>query len=1546
MDLNDNANSLEAVFRNILDAIGQFTEDIDNNIQTLLNELSQSLRADYVQYNIIADGKLFNRCYTGSKERPRYESPAEDYICSMVINNDKDEYLYIPDITLDQYQPRNRILKALGVVSYIGFPVKYSNSVNGVLCAFFKRSYTPNITDILHIRMIAATIGLEEDRLLRVKTLSESEKQYRELYSMLRLMCDNVTDMIWAKDTQNRYLFTNKAFCEQVLVAETTDEPVGKTDMFFAKRQREMHPDDPHWHTFGEICRDSDTVVIDTLKPHQFDEFGNIKGKYIFLDVHKAPFWGPDGNLLGTVGSGRDATKAKEIELALSESQARYQALLEANPDLMILYNEEGVYLDCHSNDPSVMVAPAEQLIGTSVYDHFSKDLADECLRCIKTVKETGQMYMQEYELRVGNSTHFEARYVPCGDNKYLSIIRDITEKKAAEKMLQKSEEQFRRMYETANEGMLILDKEQKITFVNPRFCGIMGCTADELIGKRPTDFMYEEDLRLYMQQMAERHKGDADNYEMKFFTKHGRDVWILVAATPIFDEKGAYSGSFAMLQDITSRKNMEIAMANSLKRYQTQRATLSKLSNSSLIVDGDIEALADEITRLAADTMSTTRVSIWLFNEDRSYLSCLNLYNQKSREYSKAPDLVMHEFEEEYRYLVETGYVDADDAVNDPRTKNYSQSYLIPNGITSMLDVNIRDAGRSYGLICFEHVDNPHHWEQDEISFGCQVADQLALCISNRERRKAEKALKDSEERYRLLIDISPIGIAVHSEGKIVFTNSYGAKLVGVDDPQELIGEPVMTFVHESSYEDAFSRLTRLMKGEKGLYPVEYMFRHRDGHPIPVEVTATVMQYAGKKAVQILITDITERKKAEEATKRNLERLTSIAELLQYRSDDLQEFMDYALNEAIRLTESKIGFIMDCSTVDEGFSTMSSIYLEGKILSHEVERKLPMNIGSIWDDALTTDKAKLYNNYPSSEVYKHDLPGWHSTVSRLAIIPLRVEGKTVALIAVANKTEDYDETDAAQVTLLMDAVWKVIERRRNTEQIRKLSHAVEKTPVSVVITDPKGMIEYVNPFFSKVTGYEPDEVVGKSSSMLKSGLTPPEVYENLWATITRGEIWSGELQNKKASGELYWEYASITPVTDESGRILNFIGLKEDITLQKKMTSELIQARDDAEALNRLKSTFLANMSHELRTPMVGILGYSELLLDMVSDSAQKEMVTTINTSGKRLLSTLNMILDLSRIEANKQDIRLEVFDLVGFIHDQAKLFKANATKKRLSLEVVAETPSLLLNSDSRLLEHVVSDLINNAIKFTEKGGITVTIGRRNTPNGQTAFVSIKDTGIGIPADRLEVIFEGFRQVSEGYDRSYDGTGLGLTISRKYMQLLGGTLSVESELNQGSTFTISFPEHFIRDIDAGAQIRTNDARNEPRANGIPRQVKPRLLLVDDDLISYKLMERVLRDVVILEHADTGEKGLEMVKSYAYPTVLVDINLRKGMSGLQLLKHIRELPEYLGVPIIAVTAYSMVGDKERFLAAGCTHYLSKPYNHAELVDLIKGVISG
>lgn len=512
-----------------------------------------------------------------------------------------------------------------------------------------------------------------------------------------------------------------------------------------------------------------------------------------------------------------------------------------------------------------------------------------------------------------------------------------------------------------------------------------------------------------------------------------------------------------------------------------------------------------------------------------------------------------------------------------------------------------------------------------------------------------------------------------------------------------------------------------------------------------------------------------------------------------------------------------------------------------------------------------------------------------------------------------------------------------ITDQNRANKELIKLNRAIEQSSISVIITDSNGNIEYVNPFFTKLTGYTPQEIMGKNPRILKSGYHSADFYTSLWKDIKSGKDWQGEILNKRKNGETYWEYTVISPIVDKDGNITNYVAIQEDITQLKLIMEDLITAKNKAEEMNRIKSLFFANMSHELRTPMIGILGNAELLEMDITDATHREMVRTIYRSAMRLHETLNSILDISKIEVEGIHKTERLIDINNLVEESISLFRAAAVEKGLIINYKNSAEPKKIYTDDNIVTKILNNLLSNAIKYTDTGSISV----RLHCNEQNAVVEIEDTGIGVAEDNLDIIFEPFRQTSEGYSRKYEGTGLGLTITKRFVEVLGGTLKVKSVLGKGSTFTVEIPINSFG-------TNTSDLSVDSAAKPVPvSEVKNniKLLLVEDEIVNAEVILRLLKEYYDIDWAQNATDGILKALENNYGAVLMDIGLRGEMDGLDAAREIRKLSHCKDIPIIAVTAYAMEGDKERFLENGCTHYIAKPFQKNELIRTIETALA-
>ncbi len=546
--------------------------------------------------------------------------------------------------------------------------------------------------------------------------------------------------------------------------------------------------------------------------------------------------------------------------------------------------------------------------------------------------------------------------------------------------------------------------------------------------------------------------------------------------------------------------------------------------------------------------------------------------------------------------------------------------------------------------------------------------------------------------------------------------------------------------------------------------------------------------------------------------------------------------------------------------------------------------------------------------------------------------------------------------------------------------RLRTLSRAVEQSPASIVITDLDGSITYVNPGFVSTTGYTSEEAIGKNPRILKSGMHPSEFYAEVWQALLRGEVWRGELCNRKKNGEMFWEAATIAPVLDANGRATHFVAIKVDVTARKQAAQELQdyarrleqanreleEATAAATAASQAKSQFLATMSHELRTPLNGVIGTAELLRDTSLDERQRRFVDACYSSGKTLLDLINKVLDFSKIEAGKVELEEHGFDLEPLIREtiDAMAYSAGQKGLRLSTRLAPQT-RCRVQADSVRLRQILVNLVGNAVKFTEAGEVTVNVERLDREERSMFRFEVRDTGIGIPPDRIDRLFQSFCQADSSTTRKYGGTGLGLAISKSLVALMGGAMGVESQPGAGSTFWFEIPlkiedEQFpakendpssTQEIpsDATMEPRTPGDRGVSRRAGLNSPKRRRVLLAEDNQINQMVVQEVLSDRDIqCSMVENGLQAVQAVQDGAFDLVLMDCQM-PHMDGYDATRRIRELEragQIVGhVPVLALTANATKGDRERCLEAGMDDYISKPFDAEGLLDAIDRLLA-
>ena len=556
------------------------------------------------------------------------------------------------------------------------------------------------------------------------------------------------------------------------------------------------------------------------------------------------------------------------------------------------------------------------------------------------------------------------------------------------------------------------------------------------------------------------------------------------------------------------------------------------------------------------------------------------------------------------------------------------------------------------------------------------------------------------------------------------------------------------------------------------------------------------------------------------------------------------------------------------------------------------------------------------------------------SNCESVTIHPPKGDKKVISISIISLKEQNIVIATSQDVT----------SQKYDEEKILRLSYAVDQSPAAVLITNHEGKIVYANSKFIEMTGYYFADITDRRPCSFHSPTGEPDDEHEITKSVKEGKELKGEFISYRKDGSSYWEYVIVSPIRNSKNEISNFLIIKQDISEQKRFENELIAAKNSAEESSRLKTVFLGNMSHELRTPMVGILGFSQILKEELTDDEQIELADLLIKSGKRLLNTLESILELSQLESNNTSLKLIEYDLSTCVDSIYQKFKDQAAEKKLSFKIDKSEEEINILVDEKLLKQALNNIVDNAIKFTYQGGVKIEIDKTRVNEVEYAAISVSDTGIGIPMEQQKIIFEDFRQVSEGTSRSFEGNGLGLSITKKIIQLMNGKILIDSEPKKGSIFTVLIPRIKLNSTKTINQANLQKTELNERGKINKKTKPPEVLLVEDNETNKSVIELYLKNICKIDHSFDGKTALKLAEQKQYDLILMDINLGDGLNGIQVTQKIREYAGYEKVPIVALTGYAMYGDKERLLAEGCSHYLSKPFMKKDLVQLVERLL--
>jgi len=655
-----------------------------------------------------------------------------------------------------------------------------------------------------------------------------------------------------------------------------------------------------------------------------------------------------------------------------------------------------------------------------------------------------------------------------------------------------------------------------------------------------------------------------------------------------------------------------------------------------------------------------------------------------------------------------------------------------------------------------FEFKDVPQY---AEVSFNPIVLDNNIIGVSCFSRDitnqvLGENALKESENRFKTLVANLP-SVAFRCKIDEYWTMKFISKeienLSGYS-PEDFIDNRVIPFANIIYEKDKnmFRGIVLDAVKDHRSYSVEYRIVHKNGSIrwVHERGRGNYNIHDETEGLDGVISDITSRKEAEEMLKESEQKFKSIFE----NTSSLIAIQD---NENIYL-------------VNRAWENITGYSAEEAKQIHPIDLVHPQNREKFLDLSKKRLEGKVVpDNYHYHLIDKEGNEKWLDMSSSVILY----EGKKSNLIIASDITE----------------------RKKSDLQIKKLSAGIINTPSSIIITDIDGKIEYVNPFFCEFTGYSFDEVIGENPRILNSGNNDPQKFKELWNTILAGEVWYGELENKKKDGTIFWESARIAPIFDEEGIVISFVAIKEDITEQKRYQEMIEQSENDLRDLNAKKDKFFSIIAHDLRSPLVGLVGLTDILKDEYKELSEEKIqhyLKYANEASHNVFKLLENLLEWSKSQTGRVEFRPEPIDIKELIQDTFGVANIAAQNKNISL-INNAFSDIKLSADKNMVFTILRNLISNAIKYSPNGG---QIEVNAKPNNRHMIISVTDSGVGIPLDKQDKLFKIDENYSTKGTEKESGSGLGLIICKEFVEKHGGDIWCKSEEEKGSTFSFSLP--------------------------------------------------------------------------------------------------------------------------------------------------------
>jgi PAS domain S-box-containing protein len=1196
------------------------------------------------------------------------------------------------------------------------------------------------------------------------------------------------------------------------------------------------------------------------------------------------------------VGSMQDITERRRAERALRESEERFARLFHANPMAMTLSTKrEGRFVDVNARFLNLLQRSREEVIGRTSFelklwlDPRERAAGVSRLEAHATVDDL-EFAMRTKSGEIRQTSWSGTLVVIGGEECLLGVVQDITERKQAEAALRASQERYALAERAVNDGLwdwnLLTDEE----YFSPRFKEIMGCRDDELPSQKSSflKLVHPDDLAR-VQQVTREHLDQGQRYELEYRLqpKDGICRWVFSRGEAVRDAAGRPIRMVGSITDITERKQMETKMQR-VSQWLLKTQQLSQVGGWTFNLKTGEVWVSPEACR------------IYGVREDAP-LTIPQIQSFPLAQYRPMLDQALHELVAGHRPY----------------------------------DVEFQIARRNDGAM----VDIRSAAEYDR-----EQAVVLGVIRDITEDKRTQTALRDSEERYRRIFTVETDAILLvdRQTQQLIDANPAAEQMFGYSH-----GEFLRLKTTDLSAEPEETKAN--IASRPALVP-RRLLRRKNGTVFPAEISASDFDWQNRCIRMAAMRDITERQRAEEvvrATEQALRTISACHRALVLAADEpgLVQQVCQIIVEQGGYRMAWIGLAEDDGQQTFRIAAQAGFeagYLEqARISWSETDERGRGPSGT----AVRTGRIIVVNDFQNDPI----TAPWRTEAAQRGYaasvtLPLKHAGQSFGMLMIyAARINAFQDEEIQLLSELADDLANGIHNlriraerelayaalRQSQEQMRLQLGALTAAANAIVITDCGGKIEWVNPAFTQLTGYAAEEAIGSYLSMLKSGQHPPAFYANLWATITLGNPWHGELINRRKDGRFYTEEMTITPVRDAEGRITHYVAVKQDVTERRQLETQSRQAQK-MEAIGALAG----GIAHDFNNILAIMFGSCYLLqLDTQGNAPVQESIRDLLQAAERARDLVQQILTFSRQREHKR----EVIRLEAIIKEATKFLRASLPAQiKIELNLAADAPAVL--ADATQIYQVVINLATNALHAMEGGCGRLTVNldsilpgeaiRRMHPELQAvpyARLTVADTGHGMDAKTLERIFEPFfttKPVGKG-------TGLGLAVVHGIVRSHEGVITVESQPGQGTTFRLYFP------------AQTQETAPVPAASAqLPPGQGQKILLVDDEPVLTTIFQQALQRLnyqVTTSNSPRAALGWFREQPGRFDLVLTDLTMPE-MSGLEVARRIHELrPE---LPIVLVSGHGEALTEAEQQQAGVSSLLDKPVSLPRLAELL------